>query len=49
LNLQNYLVKFEKNEKKQPNNDKEMKLFQKIQAFELDDNSASFKFSERIG
>lgn len=28
--------------------DKEMELFEKIQAFELDDNSASFKFSERL-
>ncbi len=27
---------------------KEMELFEKIQAFELDDNSASFKFSERL-
>lgn len=28
--------------------DKEMELFAKIQAFELDDDSASFKFSERL-
>jgi hypothetical protein len=27
---------------------KEMELFEKIQAFELDDDSASFKFSERL-
>ena len=28
--------------------DKEMELFEKIQAFELDDDSASFKLSERL-
>lgn len=28
--------------------DKEMELFEEIQAFELDDSSASFKFSERL-
>jgi hypothetical protein len=47
LNIQKKFVNFQTNQKLQPMNDKEMKLFEKIQAFKLDDNSTSLKFSER--
>jgi hypothetical protein len=48
LNIQKKFLNFQTNQKLQPMNDKEMKLFEEIQAFKLDDNSTSLKFSDRL-
>jgi hypothetical protein len=48
LNIQKKFVNFKIKQKIQPMNDKEMKLFEEIQAFKLDDNSTSIKFSDRL-